>query len=189
MSTIKKFPGLLGKNLLILIMTFGLTTGFLLFSQFSASDAKTLVFVPAEILKDEKIPTVSPAEKIAELEGKLSFIGENSLVAIPHPFNPAPPVKETARVTVTAYSSTIWQTDESPFLTASGAVVYDGIVAANFLPFKTKIRIPEVYGERIFVVEDRMHSSRNRNVDIWFPDYQSARNFGVKRTYIEVLED
>ncbi|MBI2642516.1 MAG: 3D domain-containing protein [Candidatus Wildermuthbacteria bacterium] len=90
-------------------------------------------------------------------------------------------------VVVTAYSSTTWQTDDTPFITASGTQVRDGIVATNILPMGTKIKIPDLYGERVFVVEDRMHPRKNYQVDIWFPEYSDALNFGAKYEYIEVL--
>lgn len=97
-------------------------------------------------------------------------------------------VVETIPVIVTAYSSTVGQTDSTPFITASGTRVRDGIVAANFLPIGTKIRLPDIYGDRVFVVEDRMHPRKKWQVDIWFSTYQDAKNFGAKRTSIEVLE-
>ncbi|MBI2642454.1 MAG: 3D domain-containing protein [Candidatus Wildermuthbacteria bacterium] len=90
-------------------------------------------------------------------------------------------------VVVTAYSSTVSQTDDTPFITASGTQVRDGIVATNILPMGTKIKIPDLYGDRVFVVEDRMHPRKNYQVDIWFPEYSDALNFGAKYEYIEVL--
>ena len=60
-------------------------------------------------------------------------------------------------------------------------------MAANFLPLGTKITIPEIYGDRIFVVEDRMHPRNHYNVDVWFPDYWQAKNFGATQTYVEIL--
>ena len=41
----------------------------------------------------------------------------------------------TTRVWLTAYSSSVDETDDTPFITASGKHVRDGIVATNFLPF------------------------------------------------------
>lgn len=90
------------------------------------------------------------------------------------------------RVIITAYSSTPDQTDSTPFITASNTRVRDGIVAANFLPFGTQIKIPAVYGDKIFTVEDRMKS--NKKVDIWFPTRREALNFGAKIAEIEILE-
>lgn len=97
-------------------------------------------------------------------------------------------VINTIPVIVTAYSSTVGQTDSTPFITASGTRVREGIVAANFLPMGTKIRLPDLYGDKVFVVEDRMHPRKKWQVDIWFSTYQEAKNFGAKRTSIEVLE-
>ncbi|TSC75372.1 MAG: hypothetical protein G01um101430_467 [Parcubacteria group bacterium Gr01-1014_30] len=92
-------------------------------------------------------------------------------------------------VVVTAYSSTPWETDGNPYVTASGEWVKDGIVAINYLPFGTKVRIPEVFGDKVFVVQDRMHWRKgNYHVDVWFPSYKEALNFGAKRTHIEILE-
>ena len=99
-------------------------------------------------------------------------------------------ITKKIKMVVTAYSSTPEQTDSTPFITASGKNVTDGIVANNMLPFGSKIRIPELYGDKIFVVEDRMHQRKgNYHLDIWFPEYSQAKNFGAKITYIEVLEN
>ncbi|MCX6737892.1 MAG: hypothetical protein NTY11_00505 [Candidatus Parcubacteria bacterium] len=94
----------------------------------------------------------------------------------------------TIEVVITGYSSTPEETDDTPFITASGDWVHDGIVAANFLPFGSKIRIPEIYGDEIFVVEDRMHPRKKQQIDIWFPSKQEALEFGAHYSYIEVLE-
>lgn len=94
------------------------------------------------------------------------------------------------KVVLTGYSSTVAQTDSTPFITANGTYVHDGIVANNGLPFGTEIRIPEIYGNKVFSVEDRMHWSKGSyHVDIWFPSYEQAKNFGVKYAYVEVLEN
>lgn len=90
-------------------------------------------------------------------------------------------------VLATAYSSTPDQTDSTPFLTATGNTVKDGIIAANFLPFGTKIRIPELFNTKIFVVDDRMHPRNAQNIDIWFPTREEAIMFGKKWTYIEIV--
>jgi len=95
----------------------------------------------------------------------------------------------TKKIIVTAYSSTPDQTDDTPFITASNKVVEDGIVACNFLAFGTKLRLPELFGDKIFVVEDRMHQKfSSDHLDIWFPDRETAQNFGVKETTLEILE-
>lgn len=88
-------------------------------------------------------------------------------------------------VLATAYSSTVDQCDASPFITASGSRVHDGTLAANFLPFGTKVKIPEVFGDRVFVVEDRMRD--NHKVDVWYPSRGEALQFGARRVVIEIL--
>lgn len=89
---------------------------------------------------------------------------------------------------VTAYSSTVDQCDASPFITAKGTMVRDGIVATNFLPFGTKITFPLLYPGKVFVVEDRMALKNSHKVDIWFPSRSEAIQFGVKYTQIEVVQ-
>jgi len=98
-------------------------------------------------------------------------------------------VAKTIKMIATAYSSTPDQTDDTPFVTASGKEVEEGIVANNLLPFGTRIRIPDVYGDKVFVVEDRMHKRKGKYmVDIWMSETQLAKNFGAKLVSIEVLE-
>lgn len=99
-------------------------------------------------------------------------------------------VNRKIKMTITAYSSTPEQTDSTPFITASGSTVGDGIVANNLLSFGTRVRLPELYGDKVFVVEDRMHSKKgNYHLDIWFSDTDQAKEFGSETTYVEILED
>jgi 3D (Asp-Asp-Asp) domain-containing protein len=120
---------------------------------------------------------------------KLLIFQGNSLLAKANHFNGPENHARRLEVIVTAYSSTPWETDSTPFITASGAVVEDGVIANNILEFGTKVRIPELFGEKIFIVKDRMNSRKdNYYIDIWFPSYWEALNFGVKRTYIEIVE-
>ena len=97
------------------------------------------------------------------------------------------PAKEVFVVTATAYSSTPDQTDDTPFITARNTRVWDGLAAANFLPFGTEFRIPDLYGNKIFVIEDRMNRRYWHRVDIWFPEKQMAKEFGVKKIRIEIV--
>src|SRR3989344_1966573 len=97
--------------------------------------------------------------------GNLSEAQNNSLVSIGLPAGIktnggakiAPAMLREMLVAASAYSSTPDQTDDSPFITAWNTRVRDGIIAANFLPFGTKIKIPDAYGDKIFIVEDRMN--------------------------------
>lgn len=91
------------------------------------------------------------------------------------------------KVSMTAYSSTPGQTDSTPFITANGSHVRDGIVAANFLPFGTKVKIPEVFGDKVFSVEDRMNARYYYKIDVWMPTYEEAKKFGVKYVEVEIF--
>lgn len=93
---------------------------------------------------------------------------------------------------MTAYNSEVAQTDDTPCITANGFNVCEhGIedtIAANFLPMGTKVRIPDLFGDRIFIVRDRMNARYPDRVDIWMKHRTDAINFGVKVAKIEVLE-
>lgn len=115
-----------------------------------------------------------------------TFYSDILATSLTHEF--VPDYKPAVRkVVMTGYSSTPDQTDDTPFTTASGKQVRDGIVAANFLKFGTRIKIPELFGDKIFVVEDRMHSRFSNRVDIWFPKRSQAIKFGKREVEILVL--
>lgn len=89
---------------------------------------------------------------------------------------------------ITAYTSTVDQCDDDPFIAATGKRVYDGMIAANGLPFGTKIKIPSLYGDKIFTVDDRMNARYGfGRMDIWLDSTKTdARKFGVKRVEVEI---
>lgn len=93
---------------------------------------------------------------------------------------------------ITAYNSEAGQTDNSPCITANGFdVCENGVedtIAANFLPFGSKVKIPELFGDRVFVVRDRMNKRFSDRVDVWMIEKPDAVNFGVKIAKIEVLK-
>jgi len=100
----------------------------------------------------------------------------------------------TLMVIASAYSSTPHQTDDSPFITANGEHVYWGGVAANILdtnnrniPFGTKLMIPDLFGDQIFTVNDRMNRRYKNNLDVWFSDTADAREFGRKTIKIVIV--
>ena len=107
------------------------------------------------------------------------------------------PIKEyqvvkTYQLTVTAYSSTTDQTDSTPCITANGFDLCEhdteDVIAANFLPFGTKVRLPEKFGDRIFTVEDRMNARYYYRADVWFKTRDAAKQFGAPYTILEVVE-
>ena len=146
-----------------------------------------IVFIMGLALFTTSISLAYPEIKNKDLDLKdNSFI---SLESTPITKTEDSNVKNTINVVITAYSSCPLETDDSPFLTANGSTVEDGIVANNLLPFGTEIRIPELYGNKVFVVQDRMSSRKgNYHVDIWFPTKEQALQFGSVRTYIEILK-
>jgi 3D (Asp-Asp-Asp) domain-containing protein len=94
--------------------------------------------------------------------------------------------RKTMMVTITAYSSTVDQTDSTPFITANGEHVRDGIVAANFLPFGATIKLPGLYNDKVFTVEDRMNQRYYYKIDIWMSTREAAKQFGVKYAMVEI---
>lgn len=99
-------------------------------------------------------------------------------------------VTKTIKVVVTAYSSTPEETDDTPFITASGKHVAENIIANNMLPFGTQVKIPQLYGDKVFIVGDRMNKSKsNYHIDLWMPSKTLAKNFGVKMAEIQILEN
>lgn len=110
------------------------------------------------------------------------------VVRVTLPVAPDRAPRKAVTVVATAYNSVPWQTDDTPFITASGTRTRHGVVAANFLPIGAHVRFPDVYGDTIFVVEDRMNKKYYRGrVDIWMEEVPDARIFGAKRLTMEVF--
>ena len=99
----------------------------------------------------------------------------------------------------TAYSSEVAQTDGSPCIPAMSTFnlckeykehkVADTI-AANFLPLGAKVKFPNLYGNKVFTVRDRMNARYNgtNRIDFWKPKKNEAVNFGVKSLKMEILK-
>jgi len=148
-------------------------------------------------------PALAAAENMAGSARPVEFVWDVSLAGqaisvddwlaggmtvVPQTLPPAPTnIAEGMKLKVlaTAYSSTIAQTDDSPFITASGTFVHQGTLAANFLPLGTKVL---VNGQK-YTVEDRLHERYNGRlvVDIWYSTEEEAINWGVRRVHLEVL--
>ena len=98
---------------------------------------------------------------------------------------------------MTAYSSDVAQTDSTPCIPADFhynlCEHYEqegeqNTIATNFLPLGTKVRFPELYGDKVFVVRDRMNARYGYGRgDIWMPSRAEAVAFGVKRVKMEVF--
>lgn len=97
------------------------------------------------------------------------------------------------QVVATAYSSTVDQTDSTPCITANGFDLCENgkeeIIANNGLKFGTKVRIPELFGSRVFIVSDRMNARYGGNrIDIWMTSREAAKNFGARVVEMEIVK-
>ncbi|MFA6428818.1 MAG: hypothetical protein WCW02_04795 [Candidatus Buchananbacteria bacterium] len=156
-----------------------------------------MLFLSALVLTWElSFPYVVAAEAMeSSLANDLSQVKEIIVRVEAQPekvrVQPQPQPKKVFKVVATAYSSSVEETDNTPCITANGFDVCENnevnVVAANFLPFGTKIKIPELYGEKFLVVQDRMNARyKTGRIDIWHPSKDEAVHFGVKVLQIEV---
>jgi len=144
----------------------------------------------------------SQMEKIADIsqrQGTISSQNEVSqdIIVSVMEFNGKLPqsagadVRFSQHFVITAYNSEVGQTDNSPCITANGFNVCENgaedTIAANFLPFGSKVKIPELFGDRVFIVRDRMNKRFSNRVDVWMIEKPDAVKFGVKVAKIEVL--
>jgi 3D (Asp-Asp-Asp) domain-containing protein len=176
-SDSKRLPALGGRKIPLLgglIILF-----FLSFSPVSAPSH--LAEAEADFIVSQPAPLIIETPIIQEnsfLTASSHYLPEDGVIVL-----------ETIPVIITAYSSTPEETDDTPFVTASGTQTRDGVVASNLLPFGTKIRIPEYFGNKIFTIEDRMNKRMDDfQIDVWFPSSYQAHLFGVKYTYIETIK-
>ena len=140
--------------------------------------------MPQSIRQIVNAPVV--ADSLAPVEADTASAGTVS--PAPEPIQAPEQTVRTYTISVTAYSSTPDQTDDTPFTTANGQTVRDGIIATNFLPFHTRVRFPQLFGDKVFTVEDRMNKRYATRADIWMESREAAIKFGLKRaTTIEVL--
>ncbi len=124
----------------------------------------------------------SRVSSMESLKKEIFFTGGDSIIAS----NDTLIFEDIGTFKITAYSSTVGQTDDTPFTMASGKHVYSGAVAANFLPLGAKVKFPNLYGERVFTVEDRMNKRFQDRIDIWFESKTEAKSFGLKYTKVEL---
>jgi 3D (Asp-Asp-Asp) domain-containing protein len=98
---------------------------------------------------------------------------------------------------ITAYCQCEICTNKKPMdklygITASGKKAEYGMVACNFLPFGTKIKID---GLGVFKVQDRgskrsfgIRTRPKYHLDVYMTSHSQAKNFGVKYLSVEVLK-
>ncbi len=97
-------------------------------------------------------------------------------------------VKSTFTASLTGYNSTPEQCSGNPFITASGARVHPGTVAASRkYPFGTKFRIPSLDPDQIYTVEDRGGAVNGDHLDIWTESTAQSMQIGRRTAEVEVL--
>lgn len=161
----------MSKSLLIRSIIIGFATAVVLY----------VIFAPQITSADLTNVSSKPSSATIVRNGKLTIckLDKDSYMAV-----------KKVKMLITAYSSTPDQTDDKPYETASGGQVVDGVIANNLLSFGTKVRIPELYGDKVFTVEDRMHKRKGKYMaDIWMQSREQATHFGVKIAMIEILDN
>ncbi|MGC9968483.1 MAG: hypothetical protein ABSC29_02005 [Minisyncoccia bacterium] len=148
------------------------------FATIAATFAAT--FVPAIIKADYVAPQVGGAT--SQASASVASVTAGTLAEAAGP-------AFSLYLRVTAYSSSPDETDSTPSITANGMHVRDGIVASNFFPFGTKIKIPSLFGNKVFTVEDRMNRRMKDVVDIWMPTKAAALKFGVSYADVVIVVD
>lgn len=151
-------------------------------------DVSIFYYLPVMASNSEEIADFSEnMANIVNAEDDNTFdIGQNNEE------KPELTVKWTSERLITAYNSEAAQTDATPCITANGFNVckhgVEDTIAANFLKFGTKVRIPELFGDRVFVVRDRMNKRHSDRIDVWMISKADAKMFGVQYAQIEVLD-
>ncbi len=85
---------------------------------------------------------------------------------------------------ITAYSSSPDETDDDPFITASGRRVFDGLVACpRRYAFGTKFKI----NGRTYTCFDRLNQRFDDRFDIWMVSKHEALRFGRRRLLVQVV--
>ena len=155
-------------------------------------------------------PKPAPAEPVLALQLTVSVeLLPEARVVEPGPRVVEGPVANLVlSVRGTAYNSMVSQTNDQPFVTATGRRTGWGVVAVSRdllgtdLPYGTLVRLRDLgnfhsgrgagayqslLDETVFVVEDTMHPRKRNQIDLWFAEYASALAWGVRQLEVEVV--
>jgi 3D (Asp-Asp-Asp) domain-containing protein len=155
-------------------------------------------------------PKPAPAEPVVALALTVSveLLAEPRLVEPRERVVEGPVANPVLSVRGTAYNSMVSQTNDQPFITATGQRTAWGIVAVSRdllggdLPYGTLVRLrdlgnfhngrgagayQDLLDDTTFVVEDTMHPRKRNQIDLWFADYASALAWGVRQLEVEVV--
>ncbi|WP_420597142.1 hypothetical protein [Deinococcus sp.] len=161
--------------------------------------------VPAPALAKAP-PKVAPAKptlaKTAPAKPAAKAPATPTLGASQAALNPRVPARMPASqggtsrtVNSTAYNSEVGQTDNSPFITATGTRVRPGVVALSrdllrIFPYGTRVTIQDSAGlmaGRVFIVEDTMNVRIANTVDVWMPNRSQAIQWGRRTIKITAV--
>lgn len=100
--------------------------------------------------------------------------------------------KVLVKVVATGYSSSVYETDATPFTTAANTTTREGILAlSRDLLTRYTPGAPFSFGDEVhisglgdFLVEDTMNARWTNRVDVWFPTRTEAIRFGVREVYL-----
>ena len=93
-------------------------------------------------------------------------------------------IAEQVKTEVTAYSSSPDETDDTPFISADGKTVYDGLIACpREYEFGTRVMIDW----RIYTCGDRLAEKYDHRFDIWKQTKQEAIDYGLQTTDVFIL--
>ena len=150
-----------------------------------------LVLGAVNIARAEVAPVPSLRTQLAEGAALLNdaFTPQQPIFGFPDVERTEPWVLRSYTSQVTVYHSVPWETDSDPWTTAAGTRARDGVVAANCLPFGTLIRMPDLFGDKVFVVEDRLAPRKSCYIiDVWREYSPHDKSFGAPTVTIEVLQ-
>ncbi len=100
--------------------------------------------------------------------------------------------KVHVRVLATGYSSSVFETDDTPFITATNTRTRSGVLAlSRDLLRRFTPGAPFSFGDRVhvsglgdFIVEDVMNARWTQRVDVWFPSRGEAIHFGLREAVL-----
>ena len=172
---------------------------------YSTQKAMVVMMFSATLVVPLLAPHVVHAETGAvrsALKGIVRIFSSEEVIADevePNVFPEVEDRKPTRVITavMTAYSSEVAQTDSTPCIPADWKYnlceQYEkygeqDTIAVNFLPLGTKVRFPDLYGDKVFTVRDRMNARYGMGRgDIWMPTKAEAKQFGVKKVTMEIF--
>ena len=98
---------------------------------------------------------------------------------------PSKPKTREVVANVSAYTASVEECGKDDGITASGVPVQEGHIAADDLPFGTKVIIEG----RTYTVTDRFGGGYRNRIDIFMPSRASAERFGRKHITVYIVEE